>query len=501
MKNKLPDWIKSSLLILLLLSCFFIMLFLLKHAYYYSILDKKMGFKYYPNYYSFLYSNFDDLINVIGTYAIQFFYLTLIVFIIIFSLIIKKYLPNKKDLKFHISITVVLLFFAEIALRFLGYSPGIHSQFKFFQPVDKIWLYKSYSADEDGILVVNSKVARIVSERIKKGNSNYGGREYGEIFGLSKEFIEFKKGIVKNEFYRFFQKIQRKKVKSDLDSAILNYIESPINADGFFSIEFKKSKVKKPVVLLLGDSFTWGHSAMPKTNSFAHLLMSKGYVVYNTGISATDVAQYLTVSKKYISKLKPDFVIVNFYMGNDVNYFKREVKPFNPVFYCTNAGNIYSSYGPKSFGNEKEAYNFVLNQLKIPQDICFFNRLMSKTTITSMTWGIMKKTNLFPYLQSKYVLTSDVMASVKKPYCNVELKEIERLCGVNNSKFILSCIPDVMSFKIKRAKDVPNLFEGLKYYEMKISKSDYNLDDGHFNEQGHRKYAAFLHRIMKSKTK
>jgi hypothetical protein len=70
----------------------------------------------------------------------------------------------------------------------------------------------------------------------------------------------------------------------------------------------------------------------------------------------------------------------------------------------------------------------------------------------------------------------------------------------NDSKFILSCIPDVMSYRIKRAKDVPNLFEGLKYYEMKVNKTDYNLDDGHFNIQGHRKYAAFLHRIMKSKT-
>lgn len=501
MRNKLSRKFKYLLIVFLLLLGTVILLFLLKHAFFYSFLDEKQGLKSYPHFYSFLHNHFHGIIHFIGSNAIVFFYLVLIVFFAQFFFFFRHNIPIKKDFKIYFIVTLVFLIIAEFSLRLFGFTPGQFEKNKYFQTVDELWSYKSYAADRNGILKVDPSVSKTVAERIRKGNTNYGGREYGEVYCLGKEFVEFKKGQIDNEFYRFYKKTCLKKLKTDLDSAIVSYVENPINTDGFFSIPFKNYDRNKPVVLLLGDSFTWGHSAMPKTNSFAHLLLSKGYVVYNTGISATDVAQYLAVAKKYVSKLKPDYVIVNFFIGNDVNYYKRNVIPFKPVFYCTNAGNIYSSYDNSTFKNKEEAYNFALKQLQIPQEVCLFNKLMAKSAITSLTWGIMKKSNLFPYLNNKNNLKVDWKTIDKKPYCNEELAEIKKLCESNKAKFILSSIPEVMSFKIKSAKDVPYLFDGFQYFEMKVTDSDYNLDDGHFNVQGHRRYGLFLHRIIKSKTK
>jgi len=45
MKNKLPNWFKSLLSVSIILICFLISSFFLKHAFYYSILDEKLGRK------------------------------------------------------------------------------------------------------------------------------------------------------------------------------------------------------------------------------------------------------------------------------------------------------------------------------------------------------------------------------------------------------------------------------------------------------------------------
>jgi len=500
MKSKIPIWLKSSVLVLFIFVFFVCNSYLIKHSFLYTTLEANLVKHYYPRYYSFLSSNFDEIIRFIGSNAILFFYINLAFLIVTCYLIIKKNVPNKKDLRIYFFVFIIFLFFAELGLRLVSFKAGFHTNYKYFQPVNELWSYKSYVADENGILKVDPTVTKIISKRITDKTPNYNGREYGEIYCLSEEYLNFKEGKTKNSFFNFYKSIKNKKIKSDFDSSIVHFIDNPINKNGFRSIEFEKYEVNKPTVLLLGDSFTWGHSAMPKTNSFAELLLTKGYVVYNTGISATDVAQYSAIAKKYVKKLNPDFVIVNFYLGNDVNYFKRTVRPFEPVFYCTNAGNIYANYGGKYYDNKEKAYEFVLNQLKIPQKTSFFNYLMAQTAMTSSIWGLMIKTELFPYLQnSDFIKELKISGISKKPYCNIELQEIEALCKVNGSKFILSCIPDVMSYRIKRAKDVPNLFENLNYYEMNVTKSDYNLNDGHFNEIGHRKYAAFLHRIMQSK--
>jgi lysophospholipase L1-like esterase len=501
MKNNfLNSWFKRIVLLTFLVFVFVIICLVINHSFFISTLSSNECKLYYPNYfpkyYSFLLANFGGLIHFIGKNAIVIFYINLSITIVLFFRILYTGLKKKSDFKIYSIVFIFLLVFCELILRIFHFQPGIHAHFKYFKPVSKLWTYKSFVADKDGILRVSSEVGKEVSLRISKNNPNYGKHEYGEIYGLTKEYIDLKHGKTKNYFALFYRQILIKNNKSDLDSAILNYVKNPINSDGFRGIEMRRYKNKKPTVLLLGDSFAWGHSAMPKSNSFADLLLTKGYIVYNTGISATDVAQYLTVAKKYIKKLKPDFVIVNFYIGNDVTYYKRKVNPFQPVFYCTNAGNMYYFYNGQYFKTKREAYIFGLKQMTIPSEVCAFNKVMSKSVITSLCWGIMNKATLISFLNSRH----NMNLKYKEPYCNFELKEIKMQCLKNNAKFVLSSIPEIVSSDFKKARDIPDLFRGITYNEMKVSESDYNLEDGHFNIQGHRRYAAFLHRIMKSKT-
>ena len=83
----------------------------------------------------------------------------------------------------------------------------------------------------------------------------------------------------------------------DAEFAYLDYATAPVNEEGFKSIAFKKYETEKTSILLLGDSFTWGLTAVPSFKSFADVLAARGYVVYNTGIVGNDPAYYAAIAK------------------------------------------------------------------------------------------------------------------------------------------------------------------------------------------------------------
>ncbi|MCS6818850.1 MAG: hypothetical protein NZ522_02790, partial [Chitinophagales bacterium] len=296
---------------------------------------------------------------------------------------------------------------------------------------------------------------------------------------------------------------RKKQNLSDLDSVILEYGYRPINAEGFRSIPFKQYKDKKIKVLLLGDSFTWGHTTNNKTSSFADDLLTRGYIVYNTGITGTDVAQYLAVARKYIPLLQPDVVIVNFYLGNDITYYKRTPKPHHPVFFATNANNLMAFQMGKEFDNADSAYANIIRNWSIPATENKLNWLLKSTCLTTLVWKAMQRSGYFPYLYKDLFHQAVLQDSLKYPYFyhNVELAEIKRIAEDHGAKFILSSLPEISRFKEKRAKDVANLFDTLQYVEMQVNKSDYSLGDAHFNEKGHARYAAFLDSLIKNSLK
>lgn len=494
----------TSFAILFAISLLFFII--LGASWYMSMLGNQQLQKFFPNLFYLVnsYSIIYKFTQIVGENSISLFYFLVGVFISLAILFFYQYLNHKKKFLPIIATTILFLVIGEAVLRKLGFYPGYHTNARYFTPVEKLKEYKGFYTDENGILKIDQETGETISTRIINNQPLYSKNE-SSVYSLATDFLEFKNDDFDNSLKNYYNDIHRKprQLKSDLEQAIMAYTSNPINEEGFKSIPFRSYSADKPSVLLLGDSFTWGHSTTNKTNCFADILLSKGYIVYNTGITATDVAQYLAVANKYIPTLKPDFVVVNFYLGNDISYFKREVKSNQPVLYSTNAGILMSWQNGVFFASPERAYRSVVRSWSIPQTENSFNKLMAQTSITSLIWKAMNIMNLFPYLniQSPKKVLKENQRLYKTPYSNIELKVIKKLCLSNGSKFILSSIPEAYRFSTKTTSDFPELFGGLDYYEMKVDKSDYKLDDGHFNDQGHHKYAQFLDSLITNEEK
>ncbi|MBK8659434.1 MAG: hypothetical protein IPN22_11345 [Bacteroidetes bacterium] len=50
----------------------------------------------------------------------------------------------------------------------------------------------------------------------------------------------------------------------------------------------------------------------------------------------------------------------------------------------------------------------------------------------------------------------------------------------------------------KNANNVPHQFDSLEYFPSPVKEQDYDMDNGHFNDNGHAIYARFLHKIIDS---
>lgn len=493
---------KSITLIAVVNFLIILVLYFLKQVWAISYLDATDIEIYYPRFFSSLifakaYLPFDVVSECAGKLFVCLMLFSFVFNVVYLFAIIKKHKDAKTASLFFISLTFSFILL-EIVLRLYDFKPGLHTWNKYFVFTDNLILYKGFVADENGIFKIDKATGKIISERILKKQKVINENETTEIYGIIHDFVDVKNREVHNDFSKKFISILNKPEEkwSPLDAAIVNYINCPINDDGFRSISFEKFNNTKPSILLLGDSFTWGHTTKNKTNSFADILLSKGYTVYNTGITGTDVAQYLAIAKKYIPILKPDYVIVNFYIGNDITYYKRDVKPYQPVFYCTNAGNIMACPFGNCFLNAETAFNSLLNQWKIPTNNRI-NLLFTKTTLTSILWSLLHKIDLIPYLSiSNNAVQQNNINKYKTPYSNVELKEIEKIAVENQSKFVLSSIPEIYIFSEKKAKDFSDLFTDIDFIEMKTNKLHYNLRNAHFNERGHEKYAEFLDSII-----
>ncbi len=416
---------------------------------------------------------------------------------------IAKYYKKHKEMIVAGIALLLSLAMCELTLRMLNYKPSVHTYSKYFYPVDSLYLMHGFTADSSGITKVDSLARKKIAERIKKKDGEYdNSTEDREIYQLASDNIKLLEGKADSKFGLMVNTLFSSDTSKlgEMDKAILQYAYSPINEDGFRSISFKNHVTRNTKILLLGDSFTWGHSASGKSNSFADILLANGYLVYNTGISAADVAQYLTIAQKYIPLLKPDIVIVNFYIGNDVTYYRREVKPFTPIFFPTNAGHLMSFQYGKYFTDANEAYSFYLKRWQIRQNN-LINRVLSETVITTLTWKMLANFNLIDFLSADEGFDYEAAEKNKydKPYCNYELKQIKQITEEHGARFILSSIPQVEENVFKTAKDYSDLFNELEYIEMPVSKGDYKSSDTHFSNIGHQRYADFLIKHIESR--
>jgi lysophospholipase L1-like esterase len=114
-----------------------------------------------------------------------------------------------------------------------------------------------------------------------------------------------------------------------------------VNSDGFRSPEFfndPASGRQKLTVVILGDSFTWGASASPISESFPDVLRKAGYRVHNLGIPGIGPRQYRRMADEYLPRLKPDVVVVALYLGNDFLDGQWEPPVGRPPYYVLEGG-------------------------------------------------------------------------------------------------------------------------------------------------------------------
>lgn len=394
---------------------------------------------------------------------------------------------------------------AEVALRLLGYKPGMYIHNRWFTAVTELKMRQGLYADSNGILKVSDDASLTIASRIITGaKSPANEAEVKEVYALAEEATELNNNAASSILAAYVHKLKLSKSLSDIDSAIIEYATTqPVNADGFKSIAFKQYNTTRKKVLLLGDSFTWGHSAQPNSNGFADILLTQGYIVYNTGISGTDAAQYLAVARKYIQQLKPDYVIANFFIGNDVlyvmdkdsiRYYARTVQPYKPVYYSTNAGNLLACPNGKYFDNAARAYQSSYAYFYI-SPTSFINRVCSYTVCGTLIWKALH------YAGWVTTQTENTWETTKKhlqplPVCNAEMQAIDSLCKANNSKFLLVTINDMHNPGFSTPKDFPHLFEGIQYYPSPVQNDGYNKIDDHYNNEGHRQYARYLQQLL-----
>jgi len=92
----------------------------------------------------------------------------------------------------------------------------------------------------------------------------------------------------------------------------------PHNRGGHYDTEFKPKQDGRPLILSIGDSFSAG--IVPHYFHFTTTVERElpGVDVYNMGIPATDPPEYLHLWRTEGQQLKPDLLVINLFIGNDL---------------------------------------------------------------------------------------------------------------------------------------------------------------------------------------
>lgn len=426
-----------------------------------SYVEFKRGF---PNYYPFVYTAV--LLSKGGGFALWLLYIGL------------TSLRNvsRQNLLLAGFSTLITLVLSEVALRIVRFTPGQFKYSYWAEPVDSLYGLQGLELDSNGILKLDTKVAKTVSKlRAEQLDSKQSYATFNrELIQMMRDH-NFKPNGWKDE-----------------RSYVQEYFRYPVNSDGFYSISFANADSAKQKVLLLGDSFTWGHVTKHKLSSFANRLLKSGLNIYNTGISGVGVQQYEAVLKTYYPKLRPDVVVLNFFVGNDVSYFKRDVKLRVPIYFNTSAGNIMSLQNGVQFYTMEDAYQSLMSNMIIPETNTI-NRILASTVITTYLWE---------HLTNIGILNRDFFVGKSYPgesVTNELMQPIVAYCDSVGVPLIISVIPDLRNGKLYGAESEKGLFRNISYVQTEdLTPEMYDRSNGHFNDEGHKVYANYLQNLIDS---
>jgi len=371
-----------------------------------------------------------------------------------------------------------------------------------FNTVEKLEVYNLYQLDDFGIYSINTNLFDSLNPYQKEDYPSFVYQE--NVMEVFEDFQSLSQSIQSD--HSALAKYISSCTDSSMSFLLESYLQSPINEEGFRSIPFNKIQSDKKKILLLGDSFVYGLSASPTYYSFADLLLAKGYIVYNTGINGTDPAQYAAILEKYLARLQPDLVLLNFSSASDFMTFPREAKAFKPHEHQTNAGFIESA-PLGSFLNAQESYNFYEDFVSIPKSsLAYF--LCKHSSALSFLYGLLVDAELVyhpqrsAYFKARKGISDADMAfntkvpidkmnalarEFKVPFLNViiPVKPESRISDKNyNANFV-----DEESLNIS--------FSSYKYhYPLNLELGDYEKEGVHFNNKGSEKYANYLEELI-----
>ncbi|MDA9121140.1 SGNH/GDSL hydrolase family protein [Flavobacteriales bacterium] len=401
-----------------------------------------------------------------------------------------------KNLGLSIVAVLVVLCTSELALRNLGWTPGVTHYNQWFNPVDSLVPLKGFESDEHGIFKVDTSLVQSLSQDLRDariGHKRVGA--HAKKIGISSEIaaLVFDHVIaLDNDSVNAllpFRSLDSGAEISCLDSVVVHYLNNPINADGFYSIPVNCNCEGKTKVMLIGDSFTWGHSTSNNLFSFSNRLLARDYAIHNFGISGADVSQYQQILKTYLEIIDPDIILVNFYMGNDVAFHQRTPKALVPIFFSTNAGNLYSFRKGKEFLSMDEAYGNVISKTFVPEEN-WFERLVGSLAVTTLCWKVVSQYDDWWTYYSNRKLDDEV------PVSTIQLIEMQHFCQVLGYDMRIVVIPEFKNGVVQQVELESKFFQGLNAVCPILESNFYNQDDGHFNDKGHLFYANFLDSLI-----
>lgn len=291
---------------------------------------------------------------------------------------------------------------------------------------------------------------------------------------------------------------------------IMGYI---INNEGFrSSINFDQKTIdsirnieQKKIVFLIGDSYTEGCCTGDITTSFADLLLNHDeYCILNFGVGGTGLVQYKLIVDKYVKLLKPDLVLIAFYLGNDLVKFDRPIVPNIPLTYTIKdyiwlksikAPWYMDGTSKNYFETPEEAYHFYISKYTLwGKDRSIFEKTIRHSVLLSKIYlGISEKRQQFKWMSKNYSKEISLQLTTKL------LDDIKSTCLKHNIQLSLVAIPspkdalkevDLNQKYGRFFKNISHDFPDISLF----SKDDYDglKTSNHFNESGHRIFYEFL---------
>jgi len=270
-----------------------------------------------------------------------------------------------------------------------------------------------------------------------------------------------------------------------------------VNSDGFHSPEFTEVDSTRSTVMLIGDSFTWGMSASDMDSSFASILRkNSGRNIHNLGIPAADPVQYALIAEHYVPKLRPDAVLVFFFMGNDMMLQDREPAPFRDFYYFTNAGALWTDWDGREFPDPNSAYDYFLNE-----------KYFLSGQRNLMEWVVSKSAVLSRLYSVRFRLEEKLRweRQIKDmSLTNSYLLKVRETALQHGAEFRIIVIPERKEAEMNREDYEERYSSFFRHPELRPqiswpeTRKDYfkPYPDAHLNDRGHAVYAAFLLELL-----